>query len=321
MQKRQPATERADPLANSGHGKSGPCVISGKSATNSRWRLVVSDLDGTLLDEKNEISPTNRAAVAELARRGIGFTLATGRMDRMTRIYVRQLQISVPIIACNGAVIRDCATDAILSRTGLPQDDARLIIGWLEERAIDYLCYSADKVFYPENSRRIGLFRQYNEQAEQQGIEAIPLLRLTDYRPDQADDTLIKIITSIPDEDLEADLQTMLASRTSCAGVLSMDHAVDIMAAGVSKGQALLELSRLLAISPAEIAAIGDHDNDAPMLRAAGLGIAMGNATPAARAAGGVQTLSHTQSGVAEAIHRYILSDYVSSLYTRDRPT
>ena len=49
MQKQLPATERADPFAKSGHGKPGPCPVTGKSETNPRWRLVVSDLDGTLL--------------------------------------------------------------------------------------------------------------------------------------------------------------------------------------------------------------------------------------------------------------------------------
>jgi len=86
-----------------------------------------------------------------------------------------------------------------------------------------------------------------------------------------------------------------------------MVDAFDIMAAGVSKGSALKNLARLLALQTNQIAAVGDNDNDAEMLATAGLGIAMANATPRALAAADCVTQAdHDSDGLAEAINKFI---------------
>ncbi|MEA4888898.1 MAG: HAD family hydrolase [Clostridiaceae bacterium] len=277
------------------------------SKTKSPWRLVLCDLDGTLLDDKNQVSPENQAAVADLARNGVGFTLATGRMDRMTRVYVRQLDIRLPIIACNGAVIRDCATERLISAETLPPEDVIALTGWLRDRKLEYLCYTPDTVYYPPDSCRVGNFLSYNKMAAQQGTETIPLLSLGEVPLDKIAGDLVKILAVLPDQPFIDAMKEYLATHIKSCGVLSMHDAMDIMAPGVSKGRALRRLARILDIPVSSVVAIGDHDNDASMLEAAGLGIAMGNGTVIAKAAGDVQTTANHQSGVAAAIRRNVL--------------
>ncbi len=277
-------------------------------AADNIWRLVVSDLDGTLLNDQNRISPENLAAVADLKRQGIGFTLATGRIDAMTRVYVRQLGVILPIIACNGAIIRDCQTERILFQQNLPTAETLAMIDWLNGHRFDYLCYTADHVYYPEHSRRIGNFFRYNQFAADSGVMGVPLFPLAGRSSELAIQGLVKIVAVLSDSEAHQSVCRLLNDFPACEGVLSMEDTVDIMAAGVTKGQGLQKLAEFLKIRVSEIAAIGDNDNDASMLGLAGLGIAMSNATASALAASRQMTTGNNQSGVALAIRQQILS-------------
>lgn len=271
--------------------------------TNHRFRLVISDIDGTLLNDEGFIPEENKLAVRGLKERGIGFTLATGRMDRMIRTFVRQLGVELPVIACNGAIIRDCTGDRILWQHNLPTSDALALLGHLSDLGCDYLCYTPDLVYYPAHSGRIDLFRQYNRVSAGMGIAPIPLLSLEGQEDAMISKGLVKILAVPRDAVLLADIRCRISRLPGLEGVLSMTHAFDIMAAGVSKGKAMGHLAEILGIRPAEIAAVGDNDNDAAMLAAAGFGIAMANGTDEARAAARATTASdNNQAGLTEAI-------------------
>ena len=274
-----------------------------------KWQLVLCDLDGTLLNHENLVSPENLAAIAALADHQIGFTLSTGRMDCMTRLYVSQLRVTLPIIACNGAVIRDCASNELIRKTCIPPEDVLLITSWMSRHKMDYLIYSPDAVYYPAESRRIDVLHQYNRQAAAHHESPVPLFELNSHLLDQRADQVVKMLAILPEQKDQSDLQQFLAARKGCEAVRSMDNTMDIMASGVSKGDAMVTLADMIGISPDNVVALGDHDNDVSMLQTAGLGIAMGNATPLAVAAGKVRTLDNDQSGVAAAIYRYVLSN------------
>lgn len=274
-----------------------------------KWQLVLCDLDGSMLDHANLISPENLAAVAALAEHQIGFSLATGRMDAMTRLFVRQLKITLPIIACNGAVIRDCATNELLSQICIPAQDVLALTDWMKRRGMDFLIYSPDAVYYPRESRRIEVMHQYNRQAAAAMELAVPLYELNARTWEQVAQRAVKILAIMPEAHILTELKAQLAQYEGCEAVMSMDYAIDIMAAGVTKGTAMQHLSDLIGVKLDAVVAIGDHDNDVSMLQIAGLGIAMGNATPSAVAASQFKTLTNDQSGVASAIWRYILAD------------
>ena len=272
------------------------------------YKLVACDIDGTLLDLSGIISSENRDAIKALARNGIGFTLVTGRMDPMTRPYVRQLDVQLPVIACNGAIIRDCATDDILFRSCIRPDDVRAIVAWLQKQGYDHLCYTADCVYYPAGSQRIRRFHAFNRFLEQEGDRKITLKELNHEILAEVND-FIKILAVLPDRPAIDAAHRMLGQETGCFGELSASTAMDIMANGVNKGTALTRLANLLQVDLAQTVAIGNHDNDVTMLKMAGLGIAMADASPAALATARQITTEHIQSGVARAIWQYVLSD------------
>lgn len=273
------------------------------------WRLVISDMDGTLLDSQSRISDQNLRAVSLLRAHQIGFTLATGRMDRMARAYVRELAIDQPIIACNGAVIRDCATDEILWRQNLPKDQALAMINWLAIHDFDYLCYSPDLVYYPAHSRRIALFHRYNKIAGVKTEDHVTLCPLDGCEEQAVSEGLIKILAVPHSPAAKQEIDAQMTLLPGLDGVYSMADAFDIMPAGVSKGSALKMLAEYLGLQSDQIVAVGDNDNDAEMLMTAGLGIAMANATSKALAAADrVTQADHDSHGLAEAIEKIILN-------------
>ncbi|NLM78955.1 MAG: HAD family hydrolase [Ruminococcaceae bacterium] len=283
------------------------CPVQELSVSGSRYRLVATDIDGTLIDRGGLVSVENLAAIEALRECGVAFTLVTGRTDRQARIYVKQLQVRLPIIACNGAVIRDCATDQVIASTPVGIKDVMVLHDYLSRQGHDYICYTPDTVYYPAGSRRIELFVQYNRLQEQHGEQPITLLPLTDkVLADSAED-FVKMLAVLPDPEKMDALRRLLQEKTTCVGEQSGDVVVDIMKAGVSKGRALQLLADRLHIAMDQVVALGDQENDISMLRVAGLGVAMGNAMPAVKAAADVVTLDHEQSGVAQAIRQHVL--------------
>jgi len=265
-------------------------------------RLVVCDIDGTLIDDDGRIPERNIQAFAELKRRNILYTLATGRMDRMARVYVSQLEVHLPMIACNGAIIRDCATDEVLARQALDPADAATLVSWLNGNGLDFLCYSADEVYYPPTSRRIERFRAYNKAMRQYGQPPILLLPLPQTPTDAFYSSLVKVLAVVPDARTLARTRAMLAEKTRCSGLLSGPAFLDIQDKAATKGHALKKLAAMLRVPLAQTMVLGDHDNDVAMLEIAGVGVVMADASAPALAAAHYRTGAHHASGVAQAI-------------------
>jgi Cof subfamily protein (haloacid dehalogenase superfamily) len=265
-------------------------------------KLVVCDIDGTLIDDAGRIPARNLRAFAELRRQNIPYTLATGRMDRMARVYVQQLDVQVPIIACNGAIIRDCATDEVLARQALDPADAAAIVAWMREHGLDFLCYSADDVYYPAGSQRIERFREFNLAMQQTGQQPIQLCPLQQVPTDTFLRSLVKILAVVPDARTLACVRAMLAEKTHCSGLLSGPSFLDIQDTSATKGHALRELTAMLQIPLAQTMVLGDHDNDVAMLEIAGIGVAMAGASQPALAAAHYRARAHHASGVAQAL-------------------
>lgn len=280
---------------------------SGKTKDiNPKYRLLICDLDGTLLDSNSTISRENLDAINHARELGLDITLATGRMDGMIRVYVDQLAVKLPVIACNGAVIRDCATGEIIKIYPVSEDDYFFLTDHMIAGGQDFLCYTPDAVYYPEYSKTISRFHAYNKMAMAAGIGPIPLYALEEHRK-KISRNVVKFMTLLPARTHPEQLREFLQEKSSCTAVQSMDNMADIMQAGVSKGQALSFLASRLKIDLELIAAIGDQENDIDMIATAGMGIAMGNAIAAVRQVSRAVTATNDDNGVARAIYDYIL--------------
>ncbi len=263
-----------------------------------KYKLVVCDLDGTLLNSAEEISQENKKAVNMLKDAGIEFAIATGRHDLIAAKYIYDLDIKTPLIACNGALIKDVRRKRVLYEKLIPSDIAARVINYCKTNYFDYLVYTPDAIYYSEDSQRVNVVMNYNKSVKEE-------LRAKTYKIRDLDisrDKIIKILIASQEDKIIEKLDNDINQDNSLTIVSSGNGLIDIMRSGASKGNALLILCDKLGILPKETVVFGDSHNDISMFEVAGLAIAPENAEEEVKKAADYVTLSNDMSGVAHAI-------------------
>ena len=262
-------------------------------------RLIAIDLDDTLLDNRQQVSPRTRTTLQQAMRKGVAVTIATGRMFQSALPFAAEIGIELPLITYNGALIRQRLTgETIFHRpidTGLAQELADLFRqhNWYLQKYVDDQLYVTD---LDENAR---FYADYAK------VEAIPLGN-DFYRMAEAPTKMLSM--GEPEElaAISAELTARYGGRLYLAS--SKKRYLEMVDARVNKGQALDFLAGRLGILQSEVMAIGDSMNDLDMIEYAGVGVAMGNANPTVRAAADFVTLGNAEDGVAVAVEKFALS-------------
>ena len=264
--------------------------------------LIATDVDGTLLDDDEKVSPRTSAAVRAAHDAGAQFVLATGRPPRWIKPVVDQLGFAPMAVCANGAVVYDPSTDRIVSARTLSAD----VLGELAEIATRLIPGAGLAV------ERVG--RSAHDAATPQFVSS-PGYEHAWLNPDNTEVSIedllsapaIKLLIRKPGA-RSADLAAELASHIGTQGDITYstnEGLVEIMPLGVSKATGVAEVARPRGISAAEVVTFGDMPNDVPMLSWAGLGVAMGNAHPDAVAAADEVTASNVEDGVARVLERW----------------
>ena len=272
-------------------------------------RLLALDVDGTVCDSRHEIADATCAAIARVRAAGIQVVLATGRRYRDTLPVAARLGIDAPLVTASGALVKDPRSHATLERAAF---DADLLAGWLRlivERGHEPILYSDSYAAgYDFHCRRLP-----DPAAPRFGVDEYLHVnrRLADVRPDLHRAPPPGIFAGFAMgshagmRELEGALHRTWPGRLALHTIRSpryRDWMCEIAPVGVTKWSGLLAVAGRLGIPPAAICAVGDDVNDLPMIRAAGLGIAMGNATDDVRAAADHVVATHDEGGVAEVV-------------------
>jgi Cof subfamily protein (haloacid dehalogenase superfamily) len=261
--------------------------------------LIALDLDGTLMGKERIIPQRTRQAVRQAIDRGDLVTIATGRGFAPTARFAQDLGMNAPLICYQGALIRDHRDGTIVHTATIPLQVARDVIAFSQVRRLNFQVYTEDDRAYVSQMNPIAA-----RIAELSGIPVAAVEDLADWlnRPP------LKFLFFEQEEaipDLVRDLQAQFDEHLRV--VRSWDRLVEATGPGVSKGGALERLAVHLGVSQSETMAVGDQDNDVSMIAWAGLGVAMGNASPAAKAAADLIAPSLADEGAAWAIERYVL--------------
>jgi Cof subfamily protein (haloacid dehalogenase superfamily) len=266
----------------------------------SKFQLVAFDLDGTLVGRDNVVTPRVLEAVAKMHATGVRGCLCTGRMYRASIAYARELRFDAPVICYQGAAIIDPSTDEILSHQAVPNDVVRDLIAWTQADRMYLQLYRNDE-YYSEGRNRFSDL--YASVAQVQPI-VVPSLREA-FAFSEA--TKAVVIADAPEAAAyEKKLAVALGPRAYVTR--SLPEFVEVLNPAVDKGDALAFVMSRLGIPREAVAAIGDSWNDAPLLEAAGFGIAMGSAPPELRDVASAVVSDVAHDGVAEAIERYVLA-------------
>jgi Cof subfamily protein (haloacid dehalogenase superfamily) len=257
-------------------------------------RAIVLDVDGTLLDPAHRIAPATAAAVQRARRAGLQVLLASGRSARAMIDLLAELGLEGPAIAFNGALTFRLRRGALhaLAETPMARGAAIEAFTLAREHGIEVGWFTRDGWRVTAHGPGV------DEEAALTGEPPLVESALPDGAP-----APLKLMCIAPRSDGTPALHALRERLPDgVIGQFSHPRYLELTAPGVDKARALRAACAALGLELAELAAIGDAENDIAMLRAAGVGIAMGNATPAVIAAADRVTETNGRDGAAQAI-------------------
>ena len=260
-------------------------------------RLIALDLDGTLMALDLKFSPRVRHAVAVAQERGIAVTLATGRSPLSTCPFAAELDIRVPLICYQGGLIAQ-RDGRLLHRATLESHLAAQVIDLAQSHGWHVTLYQDGAFYLPELRHPLSFYEGFLNPSVHQVAD---LRSLLDHDPDK-----MIIIAQGNGDEILAGLREHFDGQMQI--VRSHELFIEVNPLGVDKGSGLAWLSNYLSVPQAQVMAVGDQDNDAPMIAWAGLGVAMGNGSPACKAAADWIAPPLEEDGAAVAIERFALN-------------
>ena len=272
-------------------------------------RLIACDMDGTLLDDSKKIPAENIAAVRRAKEAGIYFVIATGRHDSMIKAYLDELKIEMPVISCNGAMVREPFSGKAFSLHPLSPGRTLDIIEAAKSVGADFHVYCTNTVYGEKASGKIAYYLERNRDLPPR--EQIRVFTDPDCRRfmEETDEDFYKVLVLSDDPGLLAEAKDRIYKKTGIEAAQSDSNLIDVMESGITKAIALSELCAELGISRGQTAAIGDQMNDLQMIEWAGCGIAMANAEERVKSEADMVTVrTNKDAGVAEAIDRLLAS-------------
>ena len=273
-------------------------------------RLLVLDIDGTLLDSSGVLPEANRLAVADAIDRGVEVALATGRRYDFARTIFEQLPSPLTLILSNGAMVKTRSGET-LHRRLLPRAIAHEVL----RRTPDQRASAAVVFDRPREGQVV--FEAIDWEHPRHGpffAANRPFLAESNPLEDCLSEDPVQVMFTggcASMRGLYDQLRRFSEGRFSIA-LTEYQHRdfslVDVIRAGVCKGTALQDWARARGYARDEVMAVGDNLNDVEMLEFAGTPVVMGNGVPELKARGWAETETNDNEGVARAIETFILT-------------
>ena len=273
--------------------------------TKKAIRLIISDIDGTILDDQHQVDSELKDMIPLLSREKIPFVLASARSPLGMEPIARELGLGDNPLACyNGALVIKGDPQAYETIIELPLDKKEirtfLELVKTEFPSVSINLYSGKDWIADRLDKWVQIEAAITGERPMIQNELIPVLNT------QMPVHKLLLIDQAPViQKLHDYLQTLDFPKTSF--YLSKDNYMEVTAKHVSKEQALYEIAQHYQVPLEQVMTIGDNFNDLPMLRLAGLGVAMGNAPEAVKTEAKAVTKSNNEHGVTEAVEKYVL--------------
>ncbi|HCJ52105.1 MAG TPA: hypothetical protein DIS62_05535 [Candidatus Kerfeldbacteria bacterium] len=264
-------------------------------------KLLVIDLDDTLIGIGHRISQKNVSAVRRAARQGVAVTIATGRTFQTTQPFAKQLGIRLPLICYHGALVR--TEHKVYIERMLPEFFIRSLIAFASRHKVQVCFYVSHHNIIYFNRPLDAFAKEYLNK-----IERVREITLVDFSTYTLLRTPIKCMMIGP-EDKIARLEKLARKRwrTEMYITRSRPTLLEFLNNDISKGKAVEFIAKKFHIQPRNVVVIGDSYNDISMFRVAGTSIAVKNAPHEVEQAADHVVASWNHDGVAEAVEKFVV--------------
>ncbi|GIM29475.1 haloacid dehalogenase [Clostridium polyendosporum] len=277
-----------------------------------KYKLVCVDMDGTLLNKRRKISEETKRVLQKAHDLGVHIVITTGRVFNNAAYYSNLIGVKSPVIAANGAIIREKDKDEIIYKKDLDRNICLEIFKIAKKHNVTPHYHTMENIFVGNRIHKffvnlliakplpkehevavtyIGSMNQWEEIFKTHGGDIVKCIIVH-----QSVSRLKKVR-----EELEKIKNVEVVS--------SNKYNIEVIAKGVSKGGAVEALAKYYGLKREEVICIGDNENDLSMIKYAGLGVAMGNSIDIVKKNADYITDSNDKDGVAKVIKKFILNE------------
>ena len=275
-----------------------------------KYKLICTDMDGTLLNNNHEITAENKTALKAAYDKGITIALTTGRIFASAKAYSDLLGFKVPIIASNGAYIRESDNDKCIFSSNFTNSEILEIHDILKRNNLSSIFYTYNAAISEKPLPKNHPYITNNKVLALNNKIQFCIGKDIESAFKKYDGHISKVICIENDVNNHKNLfrvKEEIKSLGSFEVVSSGPNNFEIMKKGVSKGRAVKELASILNIDQKEVICFGDNENDLSMITYAGLGVALGNGSDLVKENADYITDTNENSGVAKAIEKFVL--------------
>ena len=269
-----------------------------------QYKMLVLDMDDTLLTDDHKISELNKKALLEAQAKGVYVVLASGRPTSAMTAYAKELELDLNnsyIISFNGAVISTVKDDLVLFEQKLTVEQIHELYDYSVKMKTHIITYLDGEIISETDSEFIEIEKE---------ITGMPHNKVSSFKDTVTKPAVKCILLAEPSylKELEQDLKLAMPYLSVA---MSKPFFLEVAQNGIDKAASIKILAEKLNIHQSEIIAVGNAGNDLTMVEYAGLGVWVDNVTPELRDRADVIVSSNNNDGVAEVVQRYILNDFV----------
>jgi len=268
-----------------------------------KYQAIVSDIDGTLIDDERNLSTENYQAIQQLIADGGHFVLASGRPDAGMHHIAQECGLADKegfLIAYNGGKIMRTDTREVLFSKGISHTSFSFFYDYAQQKGLSICSYTDEHIITNKLSEHV------QTEIDLTKMNYLEVTNMITY----FEDKFIPKAIIFGEPELLQDCLAELApfqEEQDVEVVISNPTFLEITGRNITKGRALHKLASLLDIDISEIIAVGDGGNDLTMIQEAGLGVAVANAAPILKDAADTLTVSNNDSPIAELLKKYFL--------------
>ncbi|SHE63910.1 MULTISPECIES: Cof-type HAD-IIB family hydrolase [Caloramator] len=276
-----------------------------------KYKLIAMDMDGTLLNSQKQVTEYTKDVLRRASEKGIKLVICTGRIFTSAKSYARIIGTKAPIIASNGAYIREKDRNEVIYEKYIKKETLLDIIKVTREWGFYPHIYTTDTIYSEKLIHSSLNYSKWNETVPEDERINIQIVDSLEDVVEKEGENFLKVVVMALEDEVEKlqELKKYIRDNMDVSIFSSYMNNFEIMDKEVSKGNALKRLAEFFDIDREAIVCFGDNENDKTMFEFAGFPIAMGNAEEEIKKIAAYVTDTNDNDGVAKAIEELILRE------------